>query len=117
MQTATGSFHPRYPCEYTTFPRWRTRPLCDPSNEYILTDKKLLSISNGPKYQLQPLFYVAFACAQPLTDVKYTVMSLIEIEEISKVYGFGDATNVALDEVSLTIERGEFIAVMTLLLL
>lgn len=39
-------------------------------------------------------------------------MSLIEIEEISKVYGFGDATTVALDEVSLKIERGEFIAVM-----
>ncbi len=39
-------------------------------------------------------------------------MSLIEIEEVSKVYGFGDATTVALDEVSLEIERGEFIAVM-----
>lgn len=39
-------------------------------------------------------------------------MPLIEIEEVSKVYGFGDATTVALDEVSLTIEKGEFIAVM-----
>lgn len=39
-------------------------------------------------------------------------MSLIEISEISKVYGFGDATTVALDEVSLKIEKGEFIAVM-----
>jgi len=39
-------------------------------------------------------------------------MSLIEIKEISKVYGFGDATTVALDEVSLSIEKGEFIAVM-----
>lgn len=39
-------------------------------------------------------------------------MSLIEIKEVSKVYGFGDATTVALDEVSLTIEQGEFIAVM-----
>jgi putative ABC transport system ATP-binding protein len=39
-------------------------------------------------------------------------MSLIKIEEVSKVYGFGDATTVALDEVSLSIEKGEFIAVM-----
>ena len=39
-------------------------------------------------------------------------MSLIKIEEVSKVYGFGDATTVALDEVSLNIEKGEFIAVM-----
>lgn len=39
-------------------------------------------------------------------------MPLIEIKELSKVYGFGDATTVALDEVSLEIEKGEFIAVM-----
>lgn len=39
-------------------------------------------------------------------------MPLIEITEVSKVYGFGDATTVALDEVSLTIDKGEFIAVM-----
>lgn len=39
-------------------------------------------------------------------------MSVIKIEEVSKLYGFGDATTVALDEVSLTIEKGEFIAVM-----
>jgi putative ABC transport system ATP-binding protein len=39
-------------------------------------------------------------------------MALIEIEELSKLYGFGDATTVALDEVNLRIEKGEFIAVM-----
>jgi len=39
-------------------------------------------------------------------------MPIIEIEELSKLYGFGDATTVALDEVNLTIEKGEFIAVM-----
>ena len=39
-------------------------------------------------------------------------MSVIKIEELSKLYGFGDATTVALDEISLTIEKGEFIAVM-----
>ncbi len=39
-------------------------------------------------------------------------MSLIQIKELSKIYGFGDATTVALDEVSLEIEKGEFIAIM-----
>ena len=39
-------------------------------------------------------------------------MSLIKHENVSKVYGFGDATTIALDEVSLEIEKGEFIAVM-----
>ena len=39
-------------------------------------------------------------------------MPIIELKDVSKLYGFGDATAVALDEVSLTIEQGEFIAVM-----
>ncbi len=39
-------------------------------------------------------------------------MPIIEISELSKLYGFGDATTIALDEVSLSIEKGEFIAVM-----
>ncbi len=40
------------------------------------------------------------------------IMSLIELSEVSKLYGFGDATTIALDEVSLTINKGEFVAVM-----
>jgi putative ABC transport system ATP-binding protein len=39
-------------------------------------------------------------------------MALIELAEVSKVYGFGEATTLALDEVGLSIERGEFVAVM-----
>lgn len=39
-------------------------------------------------------------------------MPLIEIQEVSKVYGFGDATTLALDEVFLSVEKGEFVAVM-----
>jgi putative ABC transport system ATP-binding protein len=39
-------------------------------------------------------------------------MPLIELQDVSKLYGFGDATTLALDEVSLTIEKGEFVAVM-----
>jgi putative ABC transport system ATP-binding protein len=39
-------------------------------------------------------------------------MALIELEEVSKLYGFGDATTLALDEVSLSVEKGEFVAVM-----
>ena len=39
-------------------------------------------------------------------------MAVIELQDVSKLYGFGDATTLALDEVSLTIEKGEFVAVM-----
>ena len=39
-------------------------------------------------------------------------MALIELQDVSKLYGFGDATTLALDEVNLTIEKGEFVAVM-----
>lgn len=39
-------------------------------------------------------------------------MPIIDLEEVSKLYGFGDATTVALNEVSLSVEPGEFIAVM-----
>ncbi len=39
-------------------------------------------------------------------------MSLIEINEVSKLFGFGDATTVALDEVDFVVEKGEFIAIM-----
>ncbi len=39
-------------------------------------------------------------------------MALIELQDVSKLYGFGDATTLALDEVSLTIDKGEFVAVM-----
>lgn len=39
-------------------------------------------------------------------------MALIELKEVSKVYGFGDASTLALDEATLTIEHGEFVAIM-----
>ncbi len=41
-----------------------------------------------------------------------TSMSLIELKEVCKLYGFGDAANLALDEVDLVIEKGECVAVM-----
>ena len=45
--------------------------------------------------------------------VNYKVMSnVIKLEEVSRIYGFGNATTVALDEVSLEIEKGEFVAIM-----
>lgn len=39
-------------------------------------------------------------------------MTLIKLEDVSKLYGFGDATTLALDEVNLSINKGEFVAVM-----
>lgn len=38
--------------------------------------------------------------------------TVIELNEVSKLYGFGNATTVALDEVSLKVEKGEFVAIM-----
>ena len=39
-------------------------------------------------------------------------MPIIKLEDVSKLYGFGDATTLALDEVSLSIEPNEFVAIM-----
>lgn len=39
-------------------------------------------------------------------------MSIIKLDDVSKLYGFGDAATVALDEVALSIEPGEFVAIM-----
>ena len=39
-------------------------------------------------------------------------MSIIELNDVSKIYGFGDATTVALEEVNLSIDENEFIAIM-----
>lgn len=39
-------------------------------------------------------------------------MSVIKLTNISKIYGLGDATTVALDDVDLSIKKGEFVAIM-----
>src|SRR3989338_1582049 len=39
-------------------------------------------------------------------------MALIELREVSKLFGFGDATTLALDEANLSVEKGEFVAIM-----
>lgn len=39
-------------------------------------------------------------------------MALIELQEVSKLFGFGDATTLALDEISLSVNKGEFVAIM-----
>lgn len=37
---------------------------------------------------------------------------VIELTNVSKIYGFGNATTVALDEITLTIKKSEFVAIM-----
>src|SRR5690554_48260 len=39
-------------------------------------------------------------------------MPIIEMQEVSKLFGLGDAATLALNEVQLKIEPGEFVAVM-----
>ena len=38
--------------------------------------------------------------------------AIIEIKELTKVYGMGEVQVRALDEVNLTIRKGEFVAIM-----
>lgn len=38
--------------------------------------------------------------------------AVIDLQEVSKIYGFGNATTVALDEINLTVNKGEFVAIM-----
>lgn len=37
---------------------------------------------------------------------------MIELQEVSKLYGFGDATTVALEDINVDVKRGEFLAIM-----
>jgi putative ABC transport system ATP-binding protein len=39
-------------------------------------------------------------------------MPIIELNDVSKLYGFGEATTLALDEITLSVDSGEFIAFM-----
>ncbi len=39
-------------------------------------------------------------------------MPVISIKDLSKLYGFGGATTVALDEINIDIDQGEFVAIM-----
>ncbi len=39
-------------------------------------------------------------------------MSVIKLKDVSKLYGFGDATTVALEDIELSVEKGEFVAIM-----
>ena len=36
---------------------------------------------------------------------------LLELRSVSKIYGEGDARVVALDDVSLSVHQGEFVAI------
>jgi putative ABC transport system ATP-binding protein len=41
-----------------------------------------------------------------------TKMAVIKLQNVSKIYGFGEATTIALDSINLTVAKGEFIAIM-----
>src|ERR1700751_4532704 len=43
---------------------------------------------------------------------KMSSSALIDLQEVSKLFGFGDATTLALDEVNITIDKNEFVAIM-----
>jgi putative ABC transport system ATP-binding protein len=41
-----------------------------------------------------------------------STVPVIELQNISKIFGVSDATTVALDNISLAVEKGEFVAIM-----
>ncbi len=47
-----------------------------------------------------------------MTDEPRTPPALIEMDDLKRVYGSGDATVFALNGVDLAIEKGEFVAIM-----
>lgn len=50
--------------------------------------------------------------AKKKTTAPTTVFPVIELVELTKMFGYDDTSVKALDKVSLTIEKGEFVAVM-----
>ena len=38
--------------------------------------------------------------------------TVIELQKLSKIYGFGESSVVALDDIDLVVEKGEFVAIM-----
>jgi putative ABC transport system ATP-binding protein len=41
-----------------------------------------------------------------------TPRAVIELTNVSKIFGVGDATTIALDNINLSVEKGEFVAIM-----
>jgi putative ABC transport system ATP-binding protein len=39
-------------------------------------------------------------------------MAIIKLNDVSKLYGFGDATTVALEDATLNVKKGQFVAIM-----
>jgi putative ABC transport system ATP-binding protein len=40
------------------------------------------------------------------------MMTIVKLEGVSKVYGFGEAATLALDDVNFEVNKGEFVAIM-----
>src|SRR3989344_2562195 len=60
----------------------------------------------------EPRGALPFRRSAPLNNIRVNISAMIELSDVSKLYGFGEAATVALDEVNLKIERGEFVAIM-----
>lgn len=68
--------------------------------------------SDSRRSKIQRYFRLMLAIYE-LLPLEYTVrMSVVELENISKTFGLGGATTVAIDDVSLKIAQGEFVAIM-----
>ena len=65
------------------------------------------------KYKASIKIVAKTPCTSLVKYVQFNIrMPLIEVNDVSKLFGFGDATTVALDEVNFNVEKGEFVAIM-----
>ncbi|MDB5184795.1 MAG: transporter, partial [Candidatus Saccharibacteria bacterium] len=96
------------------------RPLGDPSKgpgfQYYTESSNRYCAESLKKYKAYAekgvnYYIIRWTAVQKQRYTK-SHMALIEIKDVSKLYGFGDATTLALDEVTVSIEKGEFVAVM-----
>ena len=49
---------------------------------------------------------------QKITDIKEDIMEILRVEKLKKIYGQGNSAVVALDEVSLSVKQGEYVAIV-----
>src|SRR5690606_17965050 len=104
--------NPRYDCSHTRFPSVLLQPL-----------GHLSSTPYSTRFLYSCLFYghtpPANAC---FTSVYISIIGrmakntktppVIKLKGLTKSYGINDAARTAIDNINLTIEKGEFVAIM-----
>lgn len=54
----------------------------------------------------------SFCIARMVFKTRRNAMAVLEVKELTKKYGEGESEVIALDHVSFSVERGEFVAII-----